>query len=184
MTLIKCNNFVKRQTMSSPFSYYCGTWEDLEELAYLWFDDARPGYKEGVQLITVPARGFFSGLVQLVPQSADGLATPLVAEFKPRAPGEDAVVAVTARGAKQPAAYVDLVIYAHDVLVEEGSASTDAAWEIISINARVAEAPEPMLPVTMMRNFLGKTGGTRATYTAEEFAASIEFWSKHAMKAE
>ena len=38
-----------------------------------------------------------------------------------------------------------------------------------------------MHPVAMARNMLGLPGGSEATYTAEEFATAIVYWSTRAM---
>ena len=39
----------------------------------------------------------------------------------------------------------------------------------------------PMKPATMMRNQLQLHGGTRAHYSSEEWANSVNFWQKHAL---
>ena len=38
----------------------------------------------------------------------------------------------------------------------------------------------PMGPVTMMRNQKDLEGGTKAYYTSEEWADSVEFWQNYA----
>jgi len=37
----------------------------------------------------------------------------------------------------------------------------------------------PMGPVTMMRNQLKLTGGTKAHYSPEEWAEAVRFWQKY-----
>ena len=37
-----------------------------------------------------------------------------------------------------------------------------------------------MGPVTMMRNQLDLNGGTKASYTNDEWAESVRFWQKYA----
>ena len=39
----------------------------------------------------------------------------------------------------------------------------------------------PMGPVTMMRNQLELSGGTKAHYSSEQWAESINFWQKYAV---
>ena len=39
-----------------------------------------------------------------------------------------------------------------------------------------------MGPVTMMRNQLQLTGGTKGNYTSDEWADSVHFWQKYALK--
>ena len=50
---------------------------------------------------------------------------------------------------------VELILYHHDILYENDENTTDAEWELISINAipRGIESM-PMGPITMMRNQL------------------------------
>lgn len=181
---IKCNNFVKRQTADSQFSHFdpsselgpnMDSWAVLERLAAFHFENQRRGHKDGIVLVMPPAFGFFCGV---------GVVTDpelLTVIYKARVPGEDPYLQVCSKGQKQPAKHVELVLYSHETLGKD--ASTDADWEIVSVNARLSEAPEPMHPVTMARNFLNRTGGTPAKYTAEEFAQAIEFWSNHVMVA-
>lgn len=179
MSQIAINPFVQRQTATSQFSHYAGSWEQLAELVEAHLDQAREGYMPGVKLVPVPAEGFYAGVVALTPEM------PLQAVFAARREGEEPYVEIRASAAaKQPAAAVDVVIYSHDVLAKDGDDSSEAPWEVISINARLDEQPEPLSPVAMARNFLGLPGGsTGAEYTAEDFARSIVYWSQHAMCA-
>lgn len=174
---IACTEFVKRQTPDSKFSHFDGTWDELVALVDEHFEQAKPGYREGVKLVLVPPERFFSGVVKV------SAATELKATFEARRKGEEPYIQVVAvEASKLPAKMVEIVIYSHDVLAADGEASTDAEWEIVSINARPTEEPEPMTPVAMARNFLESPGGTRAEYTAEEFANAIEYWSRRAMR--
>ena len=76
---------------------------------------------------------------------------------------------------------VDLVLYSHKVLLENDENTTDADWELVSINAIPdGEDTMPIAPVTMMRNQLNLAGGTKALYSTEEWAKSVQFWQKYA----
>jgi hypothetical protein len=176
-----------RHTPSQPFSHYDVTAEALLALVSEAFPFAKPGYRDGVMLAPVPPDGFYSGTVEVDEE------TPLVATFAPRVKGEAPVITVTAKGPKLPAQAVDVVLYRADVLAETNSGSgpgalrfstddgaADEVWEVISINARPTPEPEPMNPVAMARNFLELAGGTKATYTAEEFARAVLYWATHA----
>jgi hypothetical protein len=181
MSKIICNTFVKRQTPDSQFSHFAGSWEALEAEAEesLSHGHVTPGFRDGVVLIRVSPDGFFSGVVALTPE------TQLVATYQARRDGEEAFIDVTARGAKLPAAAVDLVCYRPDVLGADAS-TIPSDYEIVSINARAtgsSDDTEPMHPIAMMRNFLGLAGGTKTEYTAAQFADAIRFWSQHAMRA-
>ena len=72
-------------------------------------------------------------------------------------------------------------MYRHDVLAENNENTTLCEWELISIHA-VPEGVEemPMGPITMMRNQLERKGGTKALYSSNEWAKSVEFWQKYA----
>ncbi len=172
---IGINDFVKRQTAESKFSHFEGSMDELLKMVEDGFSGAETGYKDGVRIVPLSPNGFFSGVVDISEK------TNLKAEFSARRAGEDPYVTIVAvNGDKVPAKVVEVIIYRHDVL--GGDASTDAEWEIISINARPTEDPEPMTPVAMARNFLELPGGTKAEYTAQQFAESIIYWSKRAMR--
>jgi hypothetical protein len=119
---------------------------------------------------------FYSGVVELTPD------TKLTARFTARRGTEEPFVEVYAHGAKAPAEHVEIVLYSRALLVEEGeNPAVDVDYEIVSINARATADPEPMTPMAMTRNFLGLPGGTKAVYSAAQFAESIAYWSKRAM---
>jgi hypothetical protein len=130
-----------------------------------------------VILVNVPADRFFSGVIEVTPE------TELKATFSARREGEMPFVQIEAvSGQKLPAKFVEIVLYSHSALAENNEAETDSDWEIISINARATVDDEPLTPMAMARNFLEFTGGTKAEYSAEEFAKSIVYWSNKAMK--
>ena len=59
--------------------------------------------------------------------------------------------------------------------------TTLSEWELISIHALPEGVDNmPMGPITMMRNQLELKGGTKAHYSSDEWAKSIEFWQKYA----
>jgi hypothetical protein len=181
MKTVVCNSFVKRQTPESRFSHFDGTWDELCKLVEEYLGVATPGYRDGVILVSVPPEQFASGVVEVTSD------TVLVATFKARSPNEEPFIDVVALRAvpKLRARHVDVVLYRHDVLDSDATRDANGApvatWEIISVNARPTDAPEPMQPMAMARNFLGLPGGTQADYTAEEFARAIAYWSKRAM---
>ncbi len=180
-TLALVNTFARRQTAESKFSHFGGSEDQLLELVEACMEQAKAGYRDGVILVPVPPENFFSGVVEV---STD---TPLRAEFGARAKSEAPYINVVAAGGeKLPAAAVEVVLYRHDVLGADATRNEAgepvAEWEIISLNARATEGPEPMSPMAMARNFLALEGGTKAEYTAEEFARAIVYWSTRAMR--
>lgn len=182
--LIKCGNFVKRQTPDSGFSHFDGSWEELEDLAIRIFSfpstqyRIRPGYKDGVILIDFDgfdSARFYSAIVDLNKESK------LSASYAPRRTDEDPFIRVSAKGNKQVAKYASVVLYRADILDENLERETNADWEIVAIKARVSQEEEPMDPYTMARNFLHLKGGTKGDFSAEQFAQSILYWNNHAM---
>ncbi len=175
-------DFVKRQTPESRYNHFDGSWEELLELVRQnWNRRSVSPHNREVVLVPVAddqVGRFYASIVAITPE------TPLKAEFSARMSGEDPFIQVTAPGAKKsPARRVEIVCYSHDVLAQDGDAppTREADWYIVSINAYASDEPEPMRPITMARNFLGLTGGTKpeVPYTAEEFARAIVYWSRH-----
>jgi hypothetical protein len=87
-----------------------------------------------------------------------------------------------------PAGYVEIVWYSHATLLEPGSKpSTDADWEIVSINASLNEEEMPMPVETLIRNHFKEAGGTTTGMSDSEFVKALkksrEFWSNKAMAA-
>jgi hypothetical protein len=178
--LIACGEFVKRQTPESGYSHFEGTWEELEELAEKEFGsylgtNLKPGYRDGVVLMDLPADRFRSAIVELDKESK------LTANYAPRRLGEDAFIRISAKAKKQSAKHASVVLYRHDVLAENNERETEAEWEIVAIKARVTEEEEPMDPYTMARNFLHLKGGTKGDFTSQQFAESILYWNNHCM---
>jgi hypothetical protein len=176
---IRCNHFVLRQVAGSPFSHFDGTWAELEELAHQalalrgpWSETAEP-----ILCLPVNPYRFHSGIVEVTTE------TQLVPSFASRAISEAPFIDVRAKGKKLRALNVDLILYSHAHLGADVS-YPDSTLEIVSINARITTAAEPMTPMAMARNYLGLPGGSPRSYTPLEFAQSIHFWSTHAMCAE
>lgn len=173
MKKVKASNFVKRQTEESSYGHYSGSWSELEDLVIEHFDERTDGYRDGVVLVPVPKDGFFTSIVEL---SEDDT---FYSEYSSRQPGEAPQLSTNVVGkSKSPANFVNIVLYRADVLAEDDDRSTDAEWEIISINAAPCEEL-PMDPVTMMRNELHLKGGTKASYSKEQYIEAIRFWASH-----
>ena len=168
------NQLLRRQTPESKYSHFNGSFEELAAVVEKFFDQGKAAGRDGVLLVPLPTAGFFSGVTKVTAE------TNLRATFTARRKGEDPYVQVEAVGAaKLPAAVVEAVVYRHDVLGPD--ASTEAEWEVVSLNARPTAEVEPPTPVAMARNLLGLPGGTQAQYTPEEFARAVIYWSQHAM---
>ena len=193
MKRIAMGDFAKRQTMESEYSHFAGTWEELESLVEANFDNQTPGYRDGVVLISVPSDLFFSSLVDL--KKADKKFLSLSTQFASRREGEEPYLKVFVNGShemlKKLGRRTDIVLYRHDVLAENDEQSTDAEWEIVSINVSPTKKEVPMPPMTRARNILEMEGGTSTKLEEKDkeeliqliknMAEATVFWSQHAL---
>lgn len=185
--MIKASNFVKRQTRTSDYSYFDGSWEDLEKLVNKNYTDGRVcnGYRDGVILVQVDHAQLHQFKSAVVPveniQSTDTV-------VESRRAGEQKYSKIISYGIKQTAKSAFVVIYSKETLQEDplNTDLTGADWEIISINCSpYIDKDLPMMPMAMARNQLADTelgkGGTKGNYTPEQFAESIIFWKTHSL---
>ncbi len=183
METVSVNSFVTRQVKGSGKSYAIGL--EFEEIAkhaatQLNTGHFESGYRDGVCLVHVSnslLQHFYSPLVKI----SDDM--QLRAVITRRREEEEPYIQIRAIDVSPlPAGSVNLILYRHDVLAETGEDETNADWELIAFNC----LPEglgymPMGPVTMMRNQLQLTGGTKGTYSSDEWAESVQFWQNYAM---
>lgn len=184
MTTFGINHFVQRQTAESEFTHFTGGWARLLELTSGHFAQAKPGYRGGVCLVPVPAKGFFCGIVEL--QEGD----KLLGGYEARRPGEEprkTTRAVSEGRTKLPCVAVDIVLYSREVLAEGGEDHSGYDWDIISINGRLTEGDMPIHPETLMANHFELDGGTATGMSPEQFQEalreSVLFWKNKAMLA-
>lgn len=85
-------------------------------------------------------------------------------------------------GVEAPRAeYLDIVLYSREQLAEEGI-EIDADWGVVAILGVMSPEEEPMAPMTMVRNALGKDeGGSGVALDREAYERSVKFWSSHAL---
>lgn len=176
---IGINSFVRRQVANSPFSHWVLSDEQLLKLVQANFDKATKGYRDGVILVPVAPEGFYSSVVQL--QAGDRLH----GEFKARQKGEEPRKTLHATGDKIAAKSVSVVLYSKAVLAEGGQNSTDADWEIVSVNASPEEGEAPIQPDTLIANHFELSGGTATKMSDAEFVAalrtSVLYWKDKAL---
>ena len=90
------------------------------------------------------------------------------------------VNSATLTAEKMPAKQVEIVLYHKDVLAEDNERSTDADWEIVSINASPVKGDMPIAPGVLMANHFHWSGGTVTNMSDEEFVKqlkiSAEWW--------
>lgn len=181
----------KRHVKGHGHSYYEGSFEDLIELVKDSWDKRTYGTGETTleRKVVVPIRvtGFHNFRCNSIKLTPDLKVTSKVGS---RQPGEDLFVKTFVKKTwlqklglvKTPegevAKFVKVVCYNMDALLENnGSRSTDCEWEIVALLCS-KEEKEPMHPLTMARNMLEKPGGTKSTYTAQEFAEAVYYWSQ------
>ena len=182
-TSIALNNFVKRQTKESPYSYFDGSDEELINIVKQNFSKKIETGRQGIYEVPVPTNKFYSSIIIV-----DG-GTSLQASFKARRKDENPYIQVfSPTGQKSPAKFVKIILYSHDSLSKDGENTTDAQYEIVSINAGFDDK-EPPTPMAMARNQAKgmqgyedqSIGGTVAQYNSEDFVKSILYWSNKVM---
>lgn len=182
MEKVAVNDFVRRQIKGSGKTYsdslsFDAMAKDAEK--QMGNGHYKEGYRDGVRIVT----GSHSLTDQFIcPFVKINENTILVSSVVTRQIGEEAYIQTRAKtGTTLQAGRVEYILYRHNVLAENDEQSTDAEWELISIHA-IPEGVDklPMGPVTMMRNQLKLTGGTKAHYSPEEWAEAVRFWQKYA----
>jgi len=178
--VIGMSNFAKvRHVPGGGYSYFMGTERELEAIIACSWGKRELGFGcddiDKVCVVTVPADRFFCPLIRVED------AKNLKAEVVSRREGEEKHVEVRAEGPHQQAKFCKVVLYSAQALIDEGEErSGDYDWEIISIMASPVEK-EPMNPLTMARNQLGKEGGSARTYSPEEWAEAVWYWSQYVL---
>ena len=181
---VAVNEFVLRQVEGSgkTFSHDL-TFQEIAEYAENKLNNnpksIKAGYRDGVVLIKCESKmnkHFSSPMVKIVEN------TKFEAILTKRRDDEESYIQIRALSGKLlPTGNVDLILYRQDVLAETNETTTNADWELISIQA-VPEGFDqlPMGPVTMMRNQLELSGGTSANYHSDQWAESVNFWQQYA----
>jgi len=108
--------------------------------------------------------------------------------YRSRREGELAVLERWFEGVEAPiASYLDVILYSHAQLVEEAAEFPedqhvpDCEWGIVSVIATLEPKEPPMPPITQLRNALGRSeGGSGRAVDPVAYAASVEFWERHA----
>ena len=180
---VAVNDFVRRQIKGCGKSYANNlSFEEIAKHAQdqLTNGNYKMGYRDGVALIQVIKELIHHFICPFVRVTEK---TKLNAVVIRRRPEEEPYIQIRAlNGTPLKTSSVDLILYHHDVLAETNEQTTDVDWELISFHA-IPEGIEdmPMGPVTMMRNQLQLSGGTKAYYKSEHWAESVKFWQGFAV---
>ncbi len=182
MQKVAVNDFVRRQIKGSGKTYSPElSFEEIANHAAEQMDVGKfkEGYRDGVRIVSGSeniAEKFICPFTKISEN------TKLKAEVVKRRTDEETYIQIRALNAEPIiTGRVEFILYRHDVLAENNEQTTDAEWELISIHA-IPEGVDdlPMGPVTMMRNQLELPGGTKAHYSSEQWAESINFWQRYA----
>lgn len=86
----------------------------------------------------------------------------------------------------QEASYVVFVLYSREQLLKEFKGDGEfyfdesVEWGVVSIMGTVEPKPDPLVPITIMRNALGTDeGGNGEKLNKESYMQSVDFWSKY-----
>jgi len=176
---IALNFLVYRQTPDSAYSHFEGPWQELQARVVAGFAGWQPGYRDGVRRVPLTPEGFMCSIVDLT----DG--DQLIGTYRRRSPNEEPRKSVGVVGIKQPALFVDAILYRHDVLAENNEQTTDAAFEVVTFLARRTLEPTPMDPETLMANHFQVSGGTATLMDDTQFVAALResfmFWRSRAL---
>ena len=180
---VSVNDFVRRQSKDSGKSYVIDlSFKEIAQHAQnqLVSGNFKAGYRDGVVIVQVDKKlthHFICPFVKITNE------TKLNATLVRRRPEETPYIQIRAlNGTPLKTGSVDLILYRHDVLAETNEQTSDTDWELISFHA-IPEGHHnmPMGPVSMMRNQLQLTGGTKAYYESDDWAESVNFWQGYAM---
>ena len=180
---VSINNFVRRQTKDSGKTYAENlTLDEITSHAQeqLTYGHYTGGYRDGVILVQVSKELIHHFTCPFVKITEE---TKLKATVVRRRPEEKPYIQIRAlNGTLLKTGAVDLILYHNEILKETNEQTTEADWELISFHAIPEEIDNmPMGPVTMMRNQLQLSGGTKAFYESEKWAESIKFWQEYAV---
>ena len=177
------NEFVKRQQKNTGKTYSLLTFDEIAQHAEekLNNNNFQDGYRDGVVIINVDSHLIDKFICPFVKINDDSI---LKAEVSKRRENEDNYIRIKAKnGTPLKTGSVELILYRKDVLQETQENTTSAEWELISFHALPHGIEKlPMGPVTMMRNQLELTGGTKGNYSSKEWAESVKFWQEYSIK--
>ena len=182
-THVRVNEFVRRQIKGSGKTYADElSFEQIAQHAQKQLSKGHylSGYRDGVVLVQSAKNILHHFICPFVKIDKD---TKLKAQVVRRRPEEETYIQIRAlNGTALKTGTVELILYRHDVLSETDEQTTDSGWELISFHAIPQGIVDmPMGPITMMRNQLQLTGGTKAYYESELWAKSVKFWQEYAV---
>ena len=86
------------------------------------------------------------------------------------------------------AEHIEVILYTKEQLIKESKNQdkkdySGCDYDIVCVNAEPTEKSSPMVPNTIVRNYLGKDFGGSGTegIDEEEYKESVTFWQEHAI---
>lgn len=158
-----------RHTPESRFTHWNLSEADLIERVQLNWSKRVVSYREGVYEVDIHPSGFFSPVVYL--QAGDTLVGNYESRIGSETPRKTTLV-YRPGATKSPAKAVNVICYHRDVLAEDNE-QVDHEWNIVSINARITDEPEPMTVGTLLANHFKTDGGTATNMTSEQFETAL-----------
>ena len=179
------NDFVRRQVKGTGKTYSSMSYQEISKYAEseLNGNNFEQGYRDGVVIVKVKkelVKKFHCPFTKIVSN------TKLKAVVAKRQSIEESYIQIRAlNGNPLGVGSAQIILYRKDVLAETNDNCTDKDWELIAFHAVPKFVDKmPMGPITMMRNQLELSGGTKARYSSDEWAQSVNFWQKYAVLEE
>lgn len=160
------------------------TEEDVLSRVQLGFNSAgcvRPGYRDGVLLVSLPN---VAGFKRRVKKLVEG--DYLFGKYQARVAGETPrkKVGVLHVGELPDAVAVDAVLYHRDVLNETEDMHRPYDYEIVALLGKESEGDEPMDVETLLHNHFLSDGGTSTQMSDSEFVEALRkshaYWKDRA----
>ena len=179
------NDFVRRQIKGTGKTYSSLSYQEIADYAEkeLNGNNFDEGYRDGVVIVKVKkdlVNKFHCPFTKIVSN------TRLKAVVTKRQPVEENYIQIRAlNGNPLDVGSAQIILYRKDVLAETNDDCSNKDWELIAFHAIPKFIDKmPMGPITMMRNQLELSGGTKAHYSSDEWAQSVNFWQKYAVLIE
>lgn len=167
------NNFYRRQTPDSKYSYFSGSEEQLLQAVEQNFPLRRGGRKAGTFLVPIPVKMgddyCFTAIVLVSSHSF------LNAECVAKSKNETPLICPSVIGRKQPASWAEVLVFPSKMLKEMGETTTGKDYDIVSLHASDVK-DQPDHPYELARRVLD----SGEQIDAESFSRSIIYWATHA----
>lgn len=141
------------------------------------FDQAKPGYRDGVVLVPIGVDGFRARMVVL--KQGVKFQGVYQSRFGDELPRKE--IRALPGSMAAPVLAVSAILYSREALLENNEGSDlSADWEVVAFQARLSEGEQPMPPETLMANHFQDEGGTATGMSPAEFEAALKesyfFW--------